>query len=342
MLALSALSSVRAFPLDLGQYTYPSRSAPGAKKLGIILQGPFGVVIRNYESRGVTAFVPKTSKDDGIHHEFRFLSPYREPLESSSSTYHMRLLPRGLRATKSPVTIDRAFDDVRFSVKRWVADPDDYFVMLDLPRPDNITFIPPVNPAIFESGQPPATRFGSAPLTQVLEYTIQDADDIRVTPLQSRNGGKTEDQRPLTLGEMQEQYDAYEKATPDQAETPSLSQRPLLKRWMAQYSHLYFFGVGAHPHMGEGSISPSLAEHGVRFFNNRLLPAIYQNQAVPKGSNLVRIGKEVLDCTTQSELPASGVRPAVWEPSMPHARLLTVSSTENCTSPGTVGTTNNG
>lgn len=343
MLAFSALGSMRAFPLELGQYS--SQSTPAAKKLGIILQGPFGVVIRNYEGHRVTAFVPKTSKTDQAKHEFRSPSPYGEPLESGSSTYHLRLSQRGLRARWHSPTINRAFDDVKFSVKKWVADPDDYFVMLDLPNPDNITFIPPVYPALFESGQESAVRFGSAPLTQVLEYTIQELDYVRVTSLQCKNCGRIEDHHgPLSLKEMLEEYERYEHGTREQAETPSLSQRPQLSRWLGQYSHLYFFGVGLHPYMGEGPMPPDRAEHGINFFNNRLLPAIYQNQPIPPGSKLKKIGRDVLDCTTtQSEMPTRGLlRPAVWEPSAPHARLLTVSSPENCTAPGTVGTASSG
>jgi hypothetical protein len=76
-------------------------------------------------------------------------------------------------------TIYHGFDDVRFFLQKWVPDLDNYFVMLDLPCPDNITFMPPVYPALFESRPESVTRFGSSPLTQVLLIRGCFAQSIR-------------------------------------------------------------------------------------------------------------------------------------------------------------------
>jgi hypothetical protein len=325
----------------LGQYS--SQSAPPTKKLGIILQGPFGVVVRNYDEHRITAFVPKTSQTDRLEHEFRFLSPNREPLEPCSAAYQFELQQKGLRTAQHSATIDRGFDDVRFPLKKWVPDPDNYFVMLDLPHPDNITFIPPIYPALFESGQQSGERFGSAPLNYVLEYTVEEADSIRVNLKQGMSCSGTQDHPPLSSRELQEEYERYEHGTRDQAEVPFLSQRLQINHWLSQYSHLYFFGVGLHPYMGHGPMPPDRLEHGVNFFNNKLLPAIHQDQTIPPGAKLKTVGMNAFEhATMQSETPSIGLRQAIWNRSIPQARFRTVSSPENCTSPVVVGTTTTG
>jgi hypothetical protein len=347
MVALPALGWMRAY--EAQPYQGTSRPAPSGKKLAVILQGPFAVVLRKSKGYRVTAFVPKTAPDDPARHEFRFLNPLEEPLGPCSASYQFELLPNGLQATAGVPEIDPGFTNVEFSVNRWVPKPEEYFVMLDLPKPDDITYIPPLYPALFDSGHDTGgrsdrdsenmygARLGSAPMNHVLEYTLRDGDDVRLRQKQVENCGKAHDYPAVPHKKMLEEYERYQKSMPDQAEDPSLSQRPHFSRWMEAYSYIYFLGVGLHPYTGKGPFPQgeinARVTHGIRFFNERLLPAIYQGQPIPPGSKLVKLGMDALPCG-----PSQHLKPGAWNDSFSQPRLLTVASTENCAAPGVTGT----
>jgi hypothetical protein len=138
---------------------------------------------------------------------------------------------------------------------------------------------------------------------------------------------------------MLKRYRDYQDSMPDQAMDHGLSQRRYVDRWLAQYSHIYFFGVGLHPDPNPGRYWRENVDHGVRFFNEKLLPSIYLNKPVPPGTKLIKVGRDALPCN-QEQLNSSSpsIRPSVWQYSMPQPHLETVASTENCTAPGAVVT----
>lgn len=316
---------------------------PAGTKLCVILQGAFAVVLRKNKNYRVTAFVPKTDPKDPIKHEFRLQSPHVPALAPCEAGYHYELSERGLETTDQEPLIDRGFDNVLFSVNKWAPDPDNYFVMLDFPTPFAISYLPPLIPAAFDSGHDSATRLGSVPLNQVLEYRMRDVD-IQLKAKHANACGAAQDLKPWTSAELLEQYKAYHGEMQDQADEPAYSERSAVPRFLAQYSYFYFFGAGVQP-MGAGSASPyrwkDLRDHGVSFFNDRLLPAIYKGQPIPPGSKVRKLGKGAVQCDQeQVESFSPVVRPAMWQYSMPQAHRLDVASTENCTSPTVIARAN--
>lgn len=314
----------------------PDRPTTGTK-LCVILQGPFGVVLSKGKGYRVTAFVPKTDANDPLQHEFRFRSPTSAPCMAG---YRYELLQKGLEITEQEPQVDRGFANVLFSVNKWVPDPDNYFVTLDLPAPDAITYLPPLVPALFDSGHDSGTRLGSVPLNHVLEYRVSNADDLRLRPKESQSCGTGDELKPWPSVKLLEKYKDLHQELRDEAEAPSSSQRPNVPRLLAQYSYVYFFGVGVPPNkkgaLNLQDLMKQRVDHGVRFFNERLLPAIYQQgQVIPLGSKLKKLGKEALQCDTlQDDSSSQGIKPSVWQYSMPQPHLQTVASTENCTAPG--------
>jgi hypothetical protein len=137
----------------------------------------------------------------------------------------------------------------------------------------------------------------------------------------------------VKVDDLRQSYKNYYKDSPETPDAP-LSQRPYVAELLSRYSFIYFIGIGLPP------APPDLPrmQHGIKFFNEKLLPAVYQKQTVPPDAQLKKIGKDVLQCTTgQSEMSGPVIRPAVWQYSMPQPHLRYVSSTENCTSPVAMG-----
>lgn len=322
---LSALSAMGGCRHDFHKGTYKPPSGP---KLAVILQGPFAVIMRKNGERGVFAFVPKTDPDD-LQHELRFLSPQSNALMTTCGSYQFTLLRHGLETVDREPDISRGFDNVRVTVDEWTPKPDEYLVNLELPLPERITYVPPLYPALFGGKNDPG-RLGSAPVNYILEYTVRSADDVH---LRQDPSGKCERQehRPVPVKDLLQNYEKYHQETPDP--DASFSQRRYIAELLTRYSFVYFLGVGVPPPPG-----PFSMQHGIRFFNTKLLPAVYQKQTVPPDAQLKKIGKEVLQCNTgQSEMSGPAIRPAVWQYSMPQPHLRYVSSTENCTSPVVLG-----
>jgi hypothetical protein len=292
----------------------------------------------------VAAFVPKTDPQDPAKHEFRFRSPFRDPLPLCESSYRFELSHHGLDTTDRQPVVDRGFSSVEYSVEEWSPDPDNYSTFLELPTPDAIRYIPPLHPALFASEDDGIPRLATVPLNHVLEYTVRDADDIRLRLKNApgcvdKHKKELQDQRPLSSADMWKEYENLHNQLPDQAEHPTLSQRPYVDRWLKRYSHVYFLGVGLPPHTDPQGHIQERREHGVNFFNYRLLPGIFQHQPPPPGSKLKKVGREVLPCDVGQSITSSpSMTPVAWQDSMPQPRLFTVASNENCSSPAATAT----
>jgi len=331
---LSAVSAMGGCRHDFHKGTYKPSSGP---KLAIILQGPFAVIMRKSGERGVVAFVPKVDPGD-LQHEFRFLSPQSTARMTGCGSYRFSLPHHGFETSDREPDISRGFDNVRVTVDEWTPRPDEYFVTLELPSPERITYVPPLYPALFGS-ENDAGRLGSAPLNHILEYTVRSADKVRLRQDPSSNCERQE-HPPVSIKDILQKYEEYYQNAPDQSPDATFSQRPYIAKLLAQYSLVYFVGVGLNP-LPHPLAPPEMQKrinHGIGFFNTKLLPAVYQNQTVPPDAQLKKIGKDVLQCGTgQLETSSPAIRPAVWQYSMPQPHLRYVSSTENCTSPVVLG-----
>lgn len=317
-------------------------------KLAVLLQGPWGVVVRRNKHNRVNAFVPRIDQTDldksYFHHEFRFQNPRQEPTDSCEIGYRFELLHQGLDIADRGPQIARGFDDVLFSVAQWTPDWDDYFVSLELPAPDAITYIPPLYPLLFDLGaDEPAGKLGSAPLNHVLEYSLSDADDVRLLPIPSEKCRKKEEKnhqghRPLSSRKLQDDYKTLQQDLEGAGD--HTSQVPFIIRWLEQYSHVFFLGVGLPPEPDSSQRMRERENHGKWFFNERLLPAIFQHgQPVPRGAKIKKIGRDALLCEPGQDTSSSPtLTQAVWRPAAQRPHLQYVVSNQNCSSPGGTAT----
>lgn len=324
------------------------RLDPHASKtttLRIFLMGPFFVVMVKDQGYRVKVFVPY---DRERKHELRLQNPMQpvpRPTTSCRVGYQFTLPDHGLLATSDRPYIDHGFDDALLSVDQWTPRPEEYFVALDLPTPHAIGYVPPLYPVQFSPGGNRQSDYARVPLNHVLEYKMVDADDVRMQKKQLEWCGKEvrsekrEELKPLTCDELYRDYQAYWNEDPDD-ETPPLDQRPYMKNEYASCSfRTFFLGVGLPPESKSNDYLAYLEEHGVEFYNEKLLPSFYQNQPIPRGKKLVRVGKDaVAPCRTDGSAALTpGLQPAVWQYSMPGPHLQYVTGTDNCMAPGGTG-----
>jgi hypothetical protein len=73
-------------------------------------------------------------------------------------------------------------------------------------------------------------------------------------------------------------------------------------------------------------------EHGVDFYNLKLLPAIYGRKPIPPGTKVVALGKHAVPPCDEERHPGSkeGMSPTVGQDGMPGARLRNVLRADNC------------
>ena len=221
MLTLSALSvagGCRYFRKN------PDHPIPGTK-LGVILQGPFAVVLRKNAEHGVIAFVPKTNPDD-LQHEFRFLTPMSKAIITGCGpSYRFNLLHHGLAISDSEPQINHGFDNVRFTVDKWGPKLDEYFVALSFPRLKGLLISLLLSGRVL-TGDNSGGRLGSVPLNHILEYTVRSAEDVLLRQEPPQDCAR-QDHRPVPLKDLLKGYETYHQEMPDQALDPSLSQRPV-------------------------------------------------------------------------------------------------------------------
>lgn len=316
--------------------------------LRIILQGPFAVVMQKDQGYRVKAFVPY---DREGKHEFRLGTPLdsdivRPRVTSCPVGYQFTLSDHGLLTTPGQPYVDRGFDEMLLSVDQWEPKPKEYFVALDLPAPHAISYMPPLYPVQFEPGGKRASEYAQVPLNHVLEYKLVDADDVRIQEKRLEWCGKEVrseklgDLRPLPCGELYKRYQELWRDHDDR-EPRYRSQRPHIESEQTSCSYsTYFFGVGLPPGPKTDEYLMHLADHGVEFYNEKLLPAFYQQQDIPPGKRLKNVGKRAVPpCDAgQADMLMPGMRPAVWQYSAQAPHLEYVTSTDNCTAPGATGT----
>ncbi|HEY6250082.1 MAG TPA: hypothetical protein VI685_08975 [Candidatus Angelobacter sp.] len=287
--------------------------------LKVVLQGPFAVVLKKKDKTySVSAFIPPDPK-----HQFRFQLPSKEGIQTSAPKYQFTLGPEGLdiNERRRPY-MDHGLDDMNFDLGEYPAP--DFFVAVDLPVPDLITFIPPSEPVVFVDG-----RIAFAALNHILEYKI--ADEKKVL-LHSKELG---DQHPLPFSEMfkhhqehthsEQEYSDKKGHGPQNPHTQSELGRPSESEVFT-----YFLGVGVPP----GAMSdPEAVQHGLDFFNKKLVPLFPNSRNLKELSEIRNYG----DPCTMGKTAPSRMKPTVLRQSEPKPRLLLVTGVEDCRSPGLTG-----
>lgn len=145
------------------------------------------------------------------------------------------------------------------------------------------------------------------------------------------------DSKPLSCDDLYEQFVKARKDVEDPQGPPLPPMDQTLTRCSQSDVCTFFLGVGVAPLRGEQS-TPKYDEHAVRFFNEKLLPSLYEPGAtIPPGQRLAQV--KVSPCDTSSgAMTGAGLFPAVQRLPFPQGRFIPVASTENCTAPGVTGT----
>jgi|GEM_PF-2897819 hypothetical protein len=310
---------------------YSKAGSAQVTTLRIMLQGPFAVVLRRDAGYRIAAYVPYDQHRD---HEFRFQTPYVP--EARSKSYQFKLLERGLDISHERPYIDHGFDDFNVEVETWTPNPGDNYVALDLPAPHVISYAPPPEPVLFDTGGQGTA--GSLPLNHILEYRVRD---LRQVKMESPQLG---DRAPLSCDELHAEYLKLWKETKEAPVDREFSRRSHIDHDLKLCSQstvsTYFFGVGLPPPDVTGPDAGKFKDHPKEFFNGKLLPSIY-GKNIPPGKTLKAIGAEAVRCNSAEGVTTSSpqlVSAFFKYPVATAPRLLMVASTENCTSPGATAT----
>lgn len=295
---------------------------PARATLKVILNGPFGVVLQSANDYRITAYVPS---DPAHEHELRFRGPTEvagsETKTGKSATYYFELRGEGLDIDRGSPRIDQGFYDFNFPhIGNWEL-PKDPFVVVDLPRPDYITFTPPAQPILF-GGRPTLQ-----PLDHILEYRMSEPGKVRV-----KSGDKEEPQPPPTCSELLKQYEEYGSrggtVNSDNAQLKNIEE---MLRSCGPSDRCLLFGVGFDPY--QPGLTPE--EHGINFFNKVLLPSFL--------SNVPDLAKPLQKIGTCGQAAGDGLSSPVLMPAVLtyptfRPRLLQVSSVLDCKIGGVMGT----
>jgi hypothetical protein len=331
MLALPVVSALGGCHPD--DQHHPSRSGHTLK---VILQGPFAVVVPkkggDEKDHKIRAFVPF---DRDSLHEFRFQTPLDPPLDSENShtppkTHAFRLSADGLEENERSPYIDHGFDDFKIETGKWEPKLKEYFVFVELPVPDVITFLPPAEGVLFEGG-----GTGMMPVNQVLEYRVRDMNKVQL-----HSGG--EKYSPLSCSDLYAQYEKYWSQLSAEDQASILSHHPQAKEELTRCStsdvSAFFFGVGLNRGKASTEEFYKIAgAHALKFFNETLL------KSFPNAPNLAKkrlraIGNYGQPCQPSGQATASPmVMPAVFRSSSLAPRYQTVTSVEDCRAGGLVG-----
>ena len=148
--------------------------------LKVILLGPFALVVDTKNHNRIKAFAPF---DGDGKHEFRFGDPHHDPVSGEGdpgkrNRYDFTLLDDNLEISERPPHIDAGFADFTLHTGDWKPSLNEYFVAVDLPAPDRVTFTPPAIPVLMPGFKPePESRLAMMPTNHVLEYSVHEVDD---------------------------------------------------------------------------------------------------------------------------------------------------------------------
>lgn len=310
---LKGIAAVPVAGVLAGCRREPARPVRGV--LRVILNGPFGVVLESDKDYHITAYVPS---DPEREHELRFRGPLdrtgSEPKTGKSPSYRFALGEEGLDIGKGQPQIDQGFYDFYLPHIGNFELPPDPFVVVELPRPDYITFTPPAQSVFFG-------RATLQPLDHILEYRMTDPEKVRVKP------SDKEPQQPLPCSEILKQYEEYWSKTEYKSADGDELRRNMenMLRNCSSSDRCLLFGVGFDPqYPGTDPL-----EHGISFFNNVLLPSFAPN---------IRRTLHKAACTPADGKPSqAGLMPADWRYPITTPPLLQISSAQDCQAGGLLG-----
>jgi hypothetical protein len=283
------------------------KKAPGKGPAGIlrlILNGPFALVLEEKKPDRITFFCPK---DEQRLHRFYVNWQLKDDGKDQSHVFHFELPPDGLEYSKKHPYLDQCFKDITFTTDLWRKQ--EYFVTLELPIPDSIGFVSPLEPVIFEGN-----RHGLMPLNNVLEYRMSDPDDVKLVSKNERIATQ-----PVT--KLTTEYAGY--CQKNRHKDPMASEECSdleneFKRWDEGDVRTFILGVGL-----EDSVDPQVAKRHAIAFYNKLIADSFPNV---KGKNLIQIGDGM------SGTPSRGamLTPTVWNPDQMPGLYRNVSAILDC------------
>jgi hypothetical protein len=290
-------------------------SAASPATLRIVLHGPFALVLYGGTPARIKAFVPFDEEKER-QHVFHYPTPTPKDLvgkESDHSSFHFELSTDGLEVNQRLPYVDHGFDDFRIHTGEWEPTLQDYFVAIDLPAPEVITF--PTGGNAFENVRFLSGKTAAMPLNQVLEYRVRDLDKVRM------NSKELGTRRPLSYSDVRQRYQEADqkKAAASQPASPHGSVRDEYTRSSDKEIRTFFFGVGL---MAE----PTTTEHAVRFYNNRLL-ASFAKSPDANTRRLAEVGVSLCQ-TTRSN--SSEIVPVALTYPLPPSGLRLVTSADDC------------
>jgi hypothetical protein len=292
-------------------------SAASQGTLRIVLHGPFALVLYGAPAR-IKAFVPFDDEKQR-RHVFRYPTPKDSVAkESDHTSFHFELPPEGLEVNQRLPYVDHGFDDFKIHTGEWEPTPRDYFVAIDLPAPEFITF--PTGENAFVNVRFLSGKTAAMPLNQVLEYRVRDLGKVR---MHSRELGSLP---PLSYADVRQKYqeaDQKQTAEHNQPAYPHGSVRREYTRGLDKEIHTFFFGVGLQD---EQMAEPAATDHAVSFFNNRLLGS-FPKSPDAGARRLAAVGVSL--CQT-SRGNSSEIAPAALTYPMFQPPLRLVTSADEC------------
>jgi hypothetical protein len=306
------------------QFFPPSRGGT----LQLILQGPFAVVIDTKNHYRVKAFVPYSDTNDHV-----FYAPpsdrddnkfFHEQGEKGRNQYQFTLEEHNLETNDRMPHIDAGFADFTLQVSGWKPSPNDYFVALDLPAPDLISYHIPAEPALLAGD-----RVTLMPTSHVLQYRIRDFDDLKKVKVRSPQLGE---RHPLSCADVFPWVEKQANASrPERGENFSeRAHHDRMEHMKAEFqcsnnpASALFFGVGLS--YAEADNVLHLSAHGKDFFNNKLLGA-FPTALNLENHRLLQVDVKICGGGNGGD---SMFVSAVQRHSMPQPRLVPVTSLTDC------------
>jgi len=300
--------------------------------LQLILQGPFAVVIDTKNHYRIKAFVPYSENNE---HEFRYASPidrgndkiFQEQDKEGRHQYQFTLEEHNLETNDRMPYIDAGFADFTLQVSGWKPSPDDYFVALDLPAPDLITYRAS-DP--LQLGRDNTNKIVVLRTSHVLQYRVRDFDDLKKVTVNSPQLGE---RHPLSCADAFTWVQKQGTVSTQEQGAAGEAARNRMERMRAEFRcsnnpvSALFFGVGL-PDSEHGS--PHLVDHALKFYNGKLLGA-FPNTAGIEQHRLLDANVQI--CGTGAGGNSMFVA-AVQRYSMPQPRLLPVTSLTDCRASG--------
>jgi hypothetical protein len=319
----------------------------------VILHGPaiIKAPFKDDGSDGITVFVPR---DNDKQHEM--VPPdmvHRDQPKNSSckvtfsiklvgvDSYHGRPTFPSLSPFQPPPV-----EPISFRVPVTWKPTGDPFISMAFPSAISVGFLKPLKSARFESG-----RIANIPLTEILNFQTTDIRAVRLVITRVTECGankpstEVNEYRPMTCNEVQKQYQQeYEKQDKKQDRTYSGKKdaRPYLWEKLESCTadtFVYLLGVGVPSPKSKEEEWKAYA-HGIAFFNDSLLPAIFGTpDQVPRERRLISLSDQETPSLINSPVYEQGLPrllQADFRYQSPRPRLIPVASTENCSAPGAI------